>query len=247
MIMNHAIRCRLSVVVTALLLAVPMTASAQLDVNLNQSLLTVPQGGSAQFVVTIENLTEETIHLAGISSTLGPDIAADDIYDLFFDFGPDTLAPGEGWEGPLLHLTVTSEAPIQTEVYGVNLTGGAHPYDEAELATFFFQLEVVTALSEVPAAAPVANPGGLRVTPNPSAGPMTLQFSLAKSQVVEVQVFDVAGRTVRALFAGEMETGAHQMEWDGLDNSGARSNRGIYFIRVRSNGLALTTKVVRVD
>ncbi len=81
------------------------------------------------------------------------------------------------------------------------------------------------------------------VYPNPFAGSASMDLALATSSSVRVEVFDVAGRSVRVLeFAGE--TGSRRVEFDGRDQSGHLLPSGVYFCRVEVAGEMQTRKMV---
>jgi hypothetical protein len=210
-------------------------------------MFTLAPGGSADFEVLIENRGLETVHLTGVSSTLTPSHAASDLYDLFVASGPRSLGPGEGWEGVLLHLTIDPGTELGSTVFGVTLTGGGHPYDSVELSTVYFIVNVAEQSGAEPPAAPVTVPPELRAAPNPFGERTAVHFRLAAPGTVQVDVFDVTGHPVRALYHGAMSAGGQRLEWDGLADTGEKSPRGIYFIRVRSESFLLTTKVVRIE
>lgn len=55
---------------------------------------------------------------------------------------------------------------------------------------------------------------------------------LVDAAPLTVRVFDLAGRRVRTLFAGEQGGGSFSVEWDGADAAGRRVPPGIYLFRV---------------
>jgi hypothetical protein len=84
----------------------------------------------------------------------------------------------------------------------------------------------------------------LRVVPNPSRGSVAIHFTLARSHPVDVRIFDVTGRLVRR-YTHEMAAGPQSILWDGLDAHGVSAGNGVYLIRVQSDDVWMTTKVVR--
>jgi hypothetical protein len=88
----------------------------------------------------------------------------------------------------------------------------------------------------------------LRLGPNPmlASGPLQLELTLARAGRAEVQVFSLDGRLVRELAGGERTPGVHSLAWDGRDRAGRVAPAGVYLVRVRAPGLALSKRVVRV-
>ncbi len=72
----------------------------------------------------------------------------------------------------------------------------------------------------------------LRVAPNPSRGPLRVEFALTTPGAVRWVVLDVAGRIVREIDFGVRGIGAHTLRWDGRDDSGRRASPGVYFHRL---------------
>ena len=87
----------------------------------------------------------------------------------------------------------------------------------------------------------------IRVLPNPTTGPITLDFTLPASGWVSAQILDVSGRVIRDLFNGtypHVYAGEFQLTWDGFDNTGQRVSSGVYIARVDGPGGRRTSRVV---
>ncbi len=80
--------------------------------------------------------------------------------------------------------------------------------------------------------------------PNPSSGATRIVFRMATPGRATIDLFDVAGRHVRALADASFEAGTHQIEWDGLDDSGNRAGAGVYFYRLVAGGSRHSTRLV---
>jgi hypothetical protein len=65
------------------------------------------------------------------------------------------------------------------------------------------------------------------------SGAARIRFGLAKSDRVEIKVFDVSGRLVRSLADKLFQAGEHTVQWDGVDDGGKRVPRGVYFTQVK--------------
>ena len=87
---------------------------------------------------------------------------------------------------------------------------------------------------------------GLRFAsdPNPFRASTRLRFSLPVAGRAWLELFDIRGRKVRTLAAGErFGAGDQVLPWDGRDDAGAPLASGIYFSRLRVGGRALTRKI----
>jgi len=89
---------------------------------------------------------------------------------------------------------------------------------------------------------------GLRmVRPNPFRGEAEVEFALAAPGPVDLRVYDVAGREVRALLHGErLPAGIQHARWDGRGADGAPVRAGIYYVRLKLAGREWARSVVRV-
>ena len=99
------------------------------------------------------------------------------------------------------------------------------------------------ASTSVPVAAEVAPASTLALTvaPSPTPGPVGLTFELAEAGPVELVVYDLLGRRVATVLAGEVRTvGAHEVD---LDASSWPS--GVYLVQLRA-GNALATQRLTV-
>ena len=79
----------------------------------------------------------------------------------------------------------------------------------------------------------------MRLSNNPlRSGNAAIDFGLTAAGRVDIEVFDVTGRKVRSLAHRTFPAGEHRVVWDGADDGGHPSPRGVYFTRVRYPGLS---------
>jgi hypothetical protein len=82
--------------------------------------------------------------------------------------------------------------------------------------------------------------------PNPlragSAGQVA--FSLDRSGPVRVEILDLQGRLVKALFDQGADAGASVVSWDGTDGAGRRVAGGVYMVSLKTPGVELGKKLV---
>ena len=79
--------------------------------------------------------------------------------------------------------------------------------------------------------------------PNPSKGAVSMNFSVAKSAHVKLNVIDAQGRDISTLADGEFAPGRYQVRWDGKSDRG-QVPAGVYFVRYITPGKTLVTRVV---
>jgi hypothetical protein len=85
------------------------------------------------------------------------------------------------------------------------------------------------------------------LVPNPFQSRTVLAYALARDGRVDLNIYDVSGRLVRALVSGAVqEAGPHSVEWDGRDGAGAATGAGLYFGRLEAGGESDVRRVVRI-
>jgi len=83
----------------------------------------------------------------------------------------------------------------------------------------------------------------LRLSPNPAAGPATIEFTLARAGHVRLEVLDVEGRMRSRLLDEDRTAGPHRVVWSGVGEDGALSS-GLYFIRLEAPGWRVSRQMV---
>lgn len=79
--------------------------------------------------------------------------------------------------------------------------------------------------------------------PNPSSGATRIRFTLGKAGSVRLALYDVGGRECRVLAAGTQPAGEHTLVF-ALDNGrGSRLGPGVYFLKLESEGRAVTKRL----
>jgi len=68
-------------------------------------------------------------------------------------------------------------------------------------------------------------------------------FSLKTRSSASLRIFDVTGRRIRTLIECELESGQHEVQWDGGSDDGKTVSPGIYFYRFESGKEASSGKV----
>ena len=80
---------------------------------------------------------------------------------------------------------------------------------------------------------------GIHIYPNPFKTKIAIEISIPQTGFVKLSITDFAGRGIQTVISKQLPTGAHQFEWnaDGLP-------AGIYFLRLQTNGISETRKLI---
>ena len=69
--------------------------------------------------------------------------------------------------------------------------------------------------------------------PNPFNPVTSIRFELGGRTAVDLRIYDLQGRLVRILAAGEiLPAGRYESTWDGTDERGAQAAAGVYLYRL---------------
>ena len=68
--------------------------------------------------------------------------------------------------------------------------------------------------------------------PNPFNQSTKIEFTLAHSGFVSLNMYDILGRKVKTLVGEELSSGYKSVLWDGRNDSGEEVVSGIYFYRI---------------
>ncbi|MBN2591089.1 MAG: T9SS type A sorting domain-containing protein [Sedimentisphaerales bacterium] len=80
--------------------------------------------------------------------------------------------------------------------------------------------------------------------PNPFNPSTTISFYLPESEKVSLEIYNVEGKRVRTLCSKPYNKGQHKVIWNGLDDSGALVNSGIYFYKLKVGKETISKKMV---
>jgi hypothetical protein len=82
--------------------------------------------------------------------------------------------------------------------------------------------------------------------PNPFRGQIGFAYRMTRPGQVRIDVYDAAGRQVRALVNAPAEPGLHRFIWDGRSADRRMVPAGPYFVRLRAGGTIRVVKVIRL-
>ncbi len=84
----------------------------------------------------------------------------------------------------------------------------------------------------------------LNIHPNPARDGVWVKYNLPTGGPTRVAVFDLAGRMIKQLQYGFNEAGEHEIFWNTAGDNGSFADAGIYVVRIQSNNLSTTKKMV---
>ena len=85
------------------------------------------------------------------------------------------------------------------------------------------------------------------IKPNPFRAAVEVSFTLGRAGPVDLVVYDVLGREVRAVARGSrLEAGPQRLVWDGRDAGGRETGAGVYFVRLKTERATWTRPVAHV-
>lgn len=153
--------------------------------------------------------------------------------DAEIGFGEEVILDEDAPLGTWTKHTVLGEAPTGTESVAVYVlfisptqADGAAWIDDVSLSE--------TDWVGVPSETVVPGLTLYQNTPNPFGPSTRIDFELARSGDVGVDVYNLAGRRVATLLSGELEAGPHSVTWNGRTADGSLAAAGMYWYVVRT-------------
>jgi hypothetical protein len=206
------------------------------------------QNGADQFHPWITVDDQGVIHAIFYDRRLDP---ANLQFDLFYSRSADG---GLTWSANERITTVSSDpsqaalAGLIGEYIGLSAWGG-----EVQMAwtdtrngnqdVFSGRMSLTAARDAGP---PV--PGGLAITsiyPNPFNSGTVIRYNIPTKGSVNLGIYDLTGRKIRTLIAGQPVSGSGQVVWNGADNAGNPMASGVYFVRINSaKGVAVRKAIL---
>ena len=83
--------------------------------------------------------------------------------------------------------------------------------------------------------------------PNPFNPSTVIPYQLPAPTRVRLEIFNILGQRVTTLVDGERPAGFHTARWDATDAAGRAVAAGVYFYRLKGDGVHLTRRMVLID
>ena len=78
-------------------------------------------------------------------------------------------------------------------------------------------------------------PGEISIYPNPFNSCCKFRIQLEDRSEVQLEIYDVTGRSIRSIYNGEVNPGKLILSWDGMDSSNRVVGSGMYFYQLSIN------------
>jgi len=82
--------------------------------------------------------------------------------------------------------------------------------------------------------------------PNPFNASTTIGFTVPLAGLVELAVYDLAGRRVATLANGIYAPGSYRAMWDGTGDLGRGIGSGVYIVQLTASGHSYQTRTVLI-
>jgi hypothetical protein len=80
--------------------------------------------------------------------------------------------------------------------------------------------------------------------PNPFNPSTTISFVLQEKEHVNLSIYDVDGKLIKALLDEALSDGFNEVTWDGTDTAGSQVSSGVYLYRLKAGKTTLTKKLM---
>jgi len=80
--------------------------------------------------------------------------------------------------------------------------------------------------------------------PNPFNPETVINYQLAEAGVMNLQIYNIKGQSIRTLINKKLEPGRYNTIWDGKDDKGGDVSSGIYYYRMKSGNYSSCRKMI---
>lgn len=99
---------------------------------------------------------------------------------------------------------------------------------------------------DLPLKAPLLQSNQMKISvfPNPFKQEVNISYLLESESNVKIEIIDILSRRVKTIFNGTLAPGTYKFTWDGTDNKGYPSGKGIYFCSIISKQGVWSKKII---
>ena len=85
----------------------------------------------------------------------------------------------------------------------------------------------------------------LNAYPNPFNSAVTIDFGISKPADVDIEIFNIAGKSVRKLIDGDFHSkGDYKITWNGISDDGEKLPSGIYLVNINAGNASASRRIV---
>lgn len=144
--------------------------------------------------------------------------------------------------GSYVDTTVVNETAFERYTFHAPGTViGVDPDPEGYILATFRKVPWVGIGGETPDA-PIRSTHLGNPAPNPFNPRTLIPVEMQSQGHAELRIHDLAGRTVRKLFSGDLKAGTTRFTWDGTSDQGTPVPSGIYLVRLETGNAAIQTR-----
>ncbi len=167
-----------------------------------------------------------------------------------FDFSDGQLTDEQIAEleakGYSVTITQTDDGKQQIVLQKSSTSGDGSIHEEKEVVDFIGNDDALAKETPDSLGDPSALPEGFALSqnyPNPFNPNTKIDYTLASTERVHIDILNVMGQTVRTLVDEQVGPGAHTVEWDATDDNGRQVASGMYFYRFKAGKAVQTRKM----
>ncbi len=90
----------------------------------------------------------------------------------------------------------------------------------------------------------ISYPVQIKNFPNPFRDQTSISIKLEKSTSALLEIFDIKGRLLNCLANNTLNSGTHNITWNGTDKNGKKLPSGVYFTRLKTENSSVTKKIL---
>ena len=133
-----------------------------------------------------------------------------------------------GHEGSLLHTSAMYYAPEEDLSIVVMLNHGGYNF-----AALLNMISILKNYITTSTSSPIIDQLTINTYPNPFTSRINIDFELNTTNTVSLQVYNAQGQAIKIFPEIELSDGAHQLQWDGTNQSGQQAPGGMYLLKIQ--------------
>lgn len=109
----------------------------------------------------------------------------------------------------------------------------------------YYGPRMVNVYFDEPTAPEITAIGGIhRIYPNPASSNTVIRYGVDAKSPVKIDIYNTKGQLVRSFNQGVKDAGEFNLNWNGQDDRGNDCPNGIYYVRMQTNRLTNTAKLL---